>query len=76
MLLPSAWNLIFTVTAVEHRDILHCTGVCRWWQSSQYLEGEETQGRSSSLADKAGLRAADCKRDVLPCQQTGRVTQV
>ena len=76
MLLHSAWNLIFTVTAVEHRDILHCIGVCWWWQSSQYLEGEETQGRSSSLADKAGLWAADCKRDVLPCQQTGRVTQV
>ena len=58
------------INTTVYRDILHCIGVCQWWQPSQCLE-EETRGNQSSLADEAGLRAADCKGNVLLSQQTG-----
>ena len=59
------------INTTVYRDILHCIGVCQWWQPSQCLEGEETRGNQSSLADEAGLRASDCKGNVLLSQQTG-----
>lgn len=69
-------GIISTATVVTCRDLLHCSGVCQWWQPSQCLERKETQWIPPSLADEAGLWTADCKGHVLPCQQTGRVTRL